>query len=31
MSEGAHPEQFVGDDETVDEVLEAFGDERNAT
>lgn len=31
MSEGAHPEQFVGDDDTVDEVLEAFEDERNAT
>ncbi|MDV7175215.1 alpha/beta hydrolase [Gordonia amicalis] len=31
MSKGAHPEQFTGDEDTVEEVLEAFEDERNAT
>lgn len=31
MSEGQHPEEFVGDDDTVEAVLEAIEDERSAT
>lgn len=31
MSEGAHTEDFTGDADTVEEVLEAFEDERSAT
>ncbi len=31
MSEGRHPEEFVGDDDTVEAALEAIEDERSAT
>lgn len=31
MSEGQRPAEFTGDDETVEAVLEAIEDERNAT
>ncbi|PWD41867.1 hypothetical protein ACN93_17265 [Gordonia paraffinivorans] len=31
LSEGAHPEQFTGDAETVEMTREAFDEERNAT